>query len=85
LGCVITHKVLIASSLHPEALDEDCARAKVVVSTAQAVNCKGPAVVIDQRAAEEGEGWRVTLSPAPTTISVRDYRGERPWVVMQQR
>jgi competence protein ComEC len=80
LGCVVTRKVLIATSLHPEALDEDCARAKVVVSTAGAINCKGPAVVIDGKAAQEGEGWRVTLSPFPIATSVRFARGERPWV-----
>jgi competence protein ComEC len=78
LGCVVTRKVLIAMSVRPEALAEDCARARVVVSAAQAVSCKGPAVVIDQRAA--GEGWRITLSPAPSAVSVRQMRGARPWV-----
>jgi hypothetical protein len=52
----------------------------VLVSVVQAPNCKGPAVVIDQKAAADGEGWRVTLSPAPAAESVRAYRGERPWV-----
>jgi competence protein ComEC len=80
LGCVVTTKMLIALSLRPEALEEDCARAKVVISAAQAVNCKGPAVAIDQKAAEEGEGWRVTLSALPSAVSVRTIRGERPWV-----
>ena len=80
LGCVVTGKILIAASLHAEALDEDCIRAKVVVSAAMAVNCKGPAVVIDQTAAAGGEGWRVSLSPTPTAVSVRQSRGERPWV-----
>jgi len=80
LGCVVTQKVLIAISRYPEALEEDCRRAKVIVSAAAAFNCKGPAVVIDQKAAREGEGWRVTLSPAPSAISVRQLRGERPWV-----
>ena len=80
LGCVVMRgKTLVAASLRPEALEEDCARAAVVVSAAQAPDCKGPAVVIDQKAA--GEGWRITLSPTPTAISVRSYRGERPWVV----
>jgi competence protein ComEC len=80
LGCVVTRKVLIATSLHAEALDEDCARARVIVSAAAAVGCKGPHVVIDQKAAEQGEGWWITLSPMPTAISVRQLRGERPWV-----
>jgi competence protein ComEC len=79
LGCVVMKdKILIAASLRPEALEEDCARAAVVVSAAQVTACKGPIVVIDQKAA--GEGWRITLSPTPTAASVRSYRGERPWV-----
>ena len=81
LGCVLPGKVLIAVSLRPEALAEDCARAQVLVSAVQAPNCKGPAIVIDQKAAAEGEGWRITLSPAPAADSVRAYRGDRPWVV----
>jgi len=79
-GCVVTTKMLIALSQRPEGLEEDCARAKIVISAAQAAGCKGPAVVIDRRAAEEGEGWRITLSPNPRAISVRQLRGERPWV-----
>jgi competence protein ComEC len=80
LGCVVTRNIVIAASLMPEALEEDCRRAKVVVSTAVAMDCKGPAVVIDQRAAKEGQGWRVTLSPGPSAVSVRQRRGMRPWV-----
>jgi competence protein ComEC len=81
VGCVVKGKVLIAVSLRPEALGEDCARAQVLVSAAQATNCKGPAVMIDQKAAAEGEGWAITLSPTPKAESVRQVRGERPWVV----
>jgi len=80
LGCIVKGRVLIAASLKPEALDEDCVRAKVVVIPATAADCKGPAVVIDRTAAEDGEGWRITLSPAPMAVSVRALRGERPWV-----
>ncbi|HJS44857.1 MAG TPA: hypothetical protein VJ753_00515, partial [Rhizomicrobium sp.] len=84
VGCVVMKgKLLIAASLWPEALLEDCARAQIVVSAAQAANCKGPAVVIDQRAAEQGEGWRVSLLPTPSAISVRAMRGERPWVARE--
>jgi competence protein ComEC len=82
VGCVMMKgKLLIAASLRPEALLEDCARAQVLISTAVAANCKGPAVVIDQKAV--GEGWRITLSPMPTAVSVRDYRGDRPWVASE--
>lgn len=80
LGCVVTDKLVIAASLRPEAFLEDCIHAQVVVSTAT-MDCKGPAVVIDGKAAASGQGWRITLSPTPSAISVRSYRGMRPWVV----
>jgi competence protein ComEC len=81
VGCVLKGKALVAVSLKPEALAEDCAQAQVVVSAAQASNCKDPAIVIDQKAAAQGQGWRIMLSPTPTAQSVGAYRGERPWVV----
>jgi competence protein ComEC len=79
-GCVERDKIVIAMSAHAEALDQDCLRAQVVISAAQAGRCDGPAVVIDRTAAEQGEGWRVMLVPTPSAISVRSARGERPWV-----
>jgi competence protein ComEC len=83
VGCVLkapkSNSVLVAVSFKPESLAEDCTRAMVVVSAADAPHCKGPAVVIDQTAAAQGEGWRITLSPTPTADSVRTSRGERPW------
>jgi competence protein ComEC len=79
LGCVTSGTVRIAVSQYPESLDEDCLRAQIIVSAAAAFNCKGPTVVIDQKAVRDGQGWRVTLSPVPTAISVRELRGDRPW------
>jgi competence protein ComEC len=79
LGCVVNRPPVIAAGLRPEALAEDCARASVVISAATG-NCKGPGVVIDQKAAADGQGWRITLSSLPTVISVRAWRGNRPWV-----
>jgi competence protein ComEC len=80
VGCVVKGRVLVAVSFKPESLAEDCERALVLVSAAAAPNCKGPAFVIDQKAGAEGEGWRITLSSTPTAESVRQYRGDRPWV-----
>jgi len=80
VGCVLPGRVLVAVSFRPEALAEDCMRAQVLVSAAQAPNCKGPAVMIDLEKAAEGEGWRITLSPMPKAESVQSYRGERPWM-----
>jgi competence protein ComEC len=79
LGCVVNRPPMIAAGLRPEALAEDCARAVVVISAAMG-HCKGPAIVIDQKAAADGQGWQVTLSSPPTATSVRDWRGNRPWV-----
>ena len=78
LGCVVNGKIVIAASLRPEAFLEDCLRAQVVVSTA-VMNCKGPALVIDDKVAASGQGWRITLSLTPSAVSVRSYRGMRPW------
>jgi competence protein ComEC len=78
VGCVVKAPVLVAVSRKPEALADDCAMAKVVVSAAAAPACKAP-VVIDRDLAARGQGWRVTLSAQPSAESVRDGRGERPW------
>jgi competence protein ComEC len=79
VGCVFRRGGVVALSLRPEALAEDCARARVLVS-AVAADCKGPAVLIDRDRALAGQGWQVTLTPAPSAQSVRAWRGERPWV-----
>lgn len=84
VGCVVKSKVLVAVSQKPEALADDCAMAKVVVSAAVAHDCRGPAVVIDRDAAASGQGWRITVSPQPYGESVRGYRGMRPWVASSQ-
>jgi len=80
VGCVVKNKVLLAVSQKPEALMEDCAVAKVVVSAAAALACNGPAIVIDRDTAMTGQGWRVSLSPELYARSVRTERGARPWV-----
>jgi competence protein ComEC len=80
VGCVVKGQLLVAVSQKPEALGEDCAMAKIVVSAAAAPRCSGPAVVIDRDTAMTGQGWRVTLSREPSAQSVRRERGVRPWV-----
>lgn len=88
LGCVATktvvtgksqRRLVIAAGLRPEALEEDCAHAQIVINPALSSACKGPALLIDRRAAEQGQGWRISLSSL-TGESVRDRRGMRPWV-----
>ncbi len=85
IGCVVKAAVLVAVSQKPEALDQDCAVAKVVVSAVAAPACRGPALVIDRDRAMTGEGWRIGLSPEPFAQSVREARGDRPWVPARQR
>lgn len=80
LGCVVNGKTVIAASLRPEAFLEDCARAQVIVSAA-VMSCREPALVIDGAAAARGQGWRISLSPTPMAVSVRSYRGTRPWAI----
>lgn len=80
MGCAVNLPPVIAAGLKPEALLEDCTRAVVVINAAQG-GCKGPALVIDQQIAADGQGWGITLSSPPTATSVRAWRGDRPWVV----
>lgn len=79
MGCVVKRDMTIAAGLRPEALAEDCVRAAIVIN-ASAVRCDGPKVMIDQIAAQDGQGWRIGLSSL-TAESVRGWRGERPWTV----
>jgi competence protein ComEC len=83
VGCAMKGEILVAVSQKPEALMEDCALAKVVVSAAAALACKGPMVLIDRETAAGGQGWRVRLTPRPHAQSVRAQRGARPWVAGQ--
>jgi competence protein ComEC len=78
LGCVVKGRFLIAASLRPEALAEDCQRAVILVA-AENAQCAGPKILIDGAAAAHGQGWRVDLHH-PSAISVRETRGARPWV-----
>jgi competence protein ComEC len=80
-GCVVAARKLggiIALPRRPEALAEDCARAAILV-TPLTTGCKRPALVIDGKAAQDGEGWAIRLAPLSAT-SVREARGRRPWV-----
>jgi hypothetical protein len=82
LGCVVNLPPVIAAGLKPEAMLEDCTRAVVVINAAQG-SCKGPAIVIDQKAAADGQGWGITLSSPPTATSSgaprRPSPGPAPW------
>ena len=80
-SCIATvDDMLIAAPLRPQALDEDCRRARIVISAAQAPACNGPTLVLDSKAIAAAGGYAIRLTPGIVAISVNDWRGERPWV-----
>lgn len=83
LGCIAERSgLVIAISSRPEALDEDCDRADIVVSTAPLVSCDKPHLALGAEQIAAGGGYAITLSPL-RAISVNHARGQRPWVIAQ--
>lgn len=83
LGCIAERKgLVIAMSLRPEALDEDCGRADIVVSAAPLTSCAKPRLALGAQQIAEGGGYAITLSPLHA-VSVNQRRGKRPWVIAQ--
>jgi competence protein ComEC len=81
-SCIATVEgLLIAAPLRPQALDEDCRRARIVISSAQAYACNGPALVLDSRAIAVAGGYAIRLTPDIAAVSVNAWRGQRPWVL----
>jgi competence protein ComEC len=81
LGCVARPgQLTIAMALRPEALDDDCAKANIVVSATPVIACAKPQLVLDAQKIMRGGGYAVTFSPL-NAISVNQWRGTRPWVV----
>ncbi len=84
LGCVSRREgLLIAMSLRPEALGEDCLMADIVISAAPVTSCGKPHLVLDLREIAAAGGYAILLAPLRIT-SVNQWRGARPWVVMEQ-
>lgn len=83
LGCVAKQSgLVIAISSRPEALDEDCGQADIVVSAAPLMSCKKPRLALGAGEIATGGGYAITLSPL-RAISVNQQRGVRPWVIAQ--
>jgi competence protein ComEC len=79
-GCIAEAKsTLIAQSWRARALAEDCARADLVISTAALSACPHPRLALDAKAAVSAGGYALFL-PGLTGQSVRQARGDRPWV-----
>jgi competence protein ComEC len=77
LSCVVTSPDgLIAMPMRAEALDEDCARASILIASVPVTHCTGPKLILDSNAIAEGEGYAIRDGKAQ---SVREWRGKRPW------
>lgn len=68
--------------IRPEALDEDCGQADIVVSAAPLMSCQKPRLALGAGEIATGGGYAITLSPL-RAISVNEQRGVRPWVIAQ--
>jgi competence protein ComEC len=80
LGCTVMAQAgLVVLSRRPEGLAEDCARAAILISVAQ-VNCTGPRLILDGARAAREQGYALHFAPELRVESVREWRGERPWV-----
>jgi competence protein ComEC len=77
-SCVVDRpEGLLALPLRPEAVAEDCAHAAILISAVAVKDCAGPKLVLDSNAIAAGEGYAITADNAE---SVRQSRGDRPWV-----
>jgi competence protein ComEC len=80
MGCVARARgMVIALASRPEALDEDCVRADLVISAVEVSSCDGPKLVLGARAIASGGGYAVRLAPLGA-VSINQTRGSRPWV-----
>jgi competence protein ComEC len=81
LGCVLTrggHAVALAR--RPEALEEDCRQADLVISYPRLERCPDGTPLIGPEALRAAGGLAVWLEPAGIeTLTVRAVRGDRPW------
>ena len=83
LGCIQRlNGRTIAFVRDPRALEEDCARADIVVSAVPAWNlCPGPGIVVDRFDLWRDGAHAIWLEPEGGRVeSVADARGARPWV-----
>ena len=81
LGCVLQRDgQLVALAREPEALEEDCARAALVISYPRIERCPNGTPLIGPQALDRSGGLALWLDPAGIEIlTVREVRGERPW------
>ncbi len=82
LGCIAKMRdgTLVAVDARVDALAEDCANAKIVVSAVPARHfCKGPALVIDRIDVARMGGYAIWSGNPMRIETVEGERGLRPW------
>jgi competence protein ComEC len=82
LGCVLVRDGrTVALAREPGALEEDCRRADLVISYPRIERCPNGTPMIGPSALRREGGVALWIGPARIrTLTVRDTRGERPWV-----
>ncbi len=82
LGCVaLRNGQRVALVRRPEALEEDCARADLVISYPRIERCPNGTALIGPQALRRSGGLALWLDPdGIEQLTVRETRGERPWV-----
>ena len=82
-GCLFTagNGEVIAFVRNAAALEEDCAKASIVIASISAHQCKGPRLVIDAPDLYYGGGHALWITSDTVRIeTVAQKRGLRPWV-----
>jgi hypothetical protein len=70
----------VALTRAPEAIEEDCRVADLVVSYPRVESCTGGTPLIGPRALRQAGGLALWLQPSGIEmLTVREARGERPW------
>jgi competence protein ComEC len=71
---------LVALAREPEALEEDCARAALVISYPRIDRCPNGTPLLGPRALRRAGGVALWLEATGIeVVTVREVRGERPW------
>jgi competence protein ComEC len=81
LGCIVNRRgQRIALARLPEALEEDCALARLVISYPRIEHCPNGTPLIGPDALRRSGGLALWVErDGIETLSVREVRGERPW------
>jgi competence protein ComEC len=81
LGCVLVrngHEIAFARA--PEALEEDCRRADLVISYPRVEHCPNGTPLIGPQTLRDAGGLALWVNRSGIeTLSVREVRGDRPW------